>query len=176
MDPYVSPTPADTRVGADPLAGERESLEGWLEMYRQTLLLKVGGLSAAQLCTASVPPSNLTLLGLVRHLTEVERYWFASVVAGEPRAPLYDTPDREGDFEDLDVADAEEDLARYEVEIASSRARAARVVDLGAPLPGLRRGRETNLRCVYMHMVEEYARHMGHADLVRERLDGVTGY
>lgn len=158
------------------MAGERESLEAWLEMYRKTLPLKVGGLTTAQLCTAAVPPSNLTLLGLVRHLTEVEQYWFGRKAAGETLPSLYCEHDRNGDFTLIDPTHALADLARYDQELVASRARAARVPDLDGALPGTRRGQPMNLRWVYVHMIEEYARHLGHADLLREAIDGVTGY
>lgn len=168
--------PDDDRTGASMMADEREALHDWLEMYRHTLPIKLGGLTAEQLCTAAVPPSNLTLLGLVRHLTEVERYWFGAVVAGESLPSVYCATDRDGDFTDVDPAQAFDDLARYDAEIVASRERAAEVADLDAALPGQRNGQPVNLRWVYTHLIEEYARHMGHADLVRESLDGATGY
>lgn len=157
------------------MAGERTMLESWLELYRTTLLVKVGGLSAEQLCAASVPPSNLSLLGLTRHLTEVEQYWFGAVVTGETLPSLYCQDDRDGDFTAVDPARAFDDLSRYEAELETSRNRAAQVADLDSALPGLRRGLPVNLRWVYVHMIEEYARHNGHADLLRESVDGQTG-
>ena len=172
----LSPTPTDDRADIPLMAGERESLEAWLEMYRRTLPLKVGGLTPAQLCTASVPPSNLSLVGLVRHLTEVEGYWFGTVVSGGPLTSLYCEDDRDGDFNDVDPVRALDDLARYHEELATSRSQAAAVPDLDRALAGTRRGQPVNLRWVYVHMIEEYARHMGHADLLREAIDGVTGY
>jgi hypothetical protein len=145
-------------------------------MYRTTLPLKVGGLTPDQLCAASAPPSNLTLLGLVRHLTEVEQYWFGTVVSGQSLPAIYCEDDGDGDFTLIDPAHALDDLARYGNELVASRARAARVADLDAALPGTRRGQQVNLRWVYVHMIEEYARHLGHADLLREAIDGATGY
>jgi Protein of unknown function (DUF664) len=170
----LSPTPIDDRAEVPFMAGERESLESWLEMYRRTLPLKVGGLTPEQLCTASVPPSNLTLLGLVRHLTKVEQYWFSTVVSGELVPLVYG--DRDGDFNEITPAHAMADLARYDQELVTSRSAAASVADLDRALPGTRHGQELNLRWVYVHMIEEYARHLGHADLLREAIDGVTGY
>jgi hypothetical protein len=175
-DRALSPAPADDRADIPLMAGERESLEAWLEMYRATLPLKVGGLTPAQLCTASVPPSNLTLVGLVRHMTEVEQYWFGTVVSAETLPSLYCEDDHDGDFTLIDPAHALADLVRYDEELATSRARAARVPDLDCALPGTRRGQPVHLRWVYVHMIEEYARHLGHADLLREATDGVTGY
>ena len=163
---------------ADPpfMAGDRESLESWLELYRATVPIKVGGLTPEQLCRPAVPPSTLTLLGIVRHLTKVERYWFVNVVGGEEAAILYCEDDEDGDFNDLKEDSALADLERFEAELAVSRERARAVTDLDAPLRGKRRGQDLNLRWVYVHMVEEYARHLGHADLIRECVDGVTGY
>jgi hypothetical protein len=158
------------------MAGERDSLESWLELYRDTLPIKVGGLTARQLCQVAVPPSSLTLAGIVRHMTKVERYWFGNVVAGEDLPALYCEQDEDGDFNDVSEDDALADLDRFDLELATSRTRARAVTDLDAPLPGRRRGQEVNLRWVYVHMVEEYARHLGHADLIRECVDGVTGY
>ncbi|WP_433297050.1 DinB family protein [Actinoplanes sp. CA-030573] len=160
----------------EPFTGpEREMLQGWLDWHRQTLLTKCAGLTAEQLKTASVEPSNLTLLGLVRHMTEVERIWFVVRAAGlTPPGPLYNTEDnRDGDFDDVADADAEANLAAYHAELpAADRA----VADL--PLDHeftTHRGDRMTLRWVYLHMIEEYARHNGHADLLRERIDGVTG-
>lgn len=165
---------------ADPpfLAGERESLDSWLELYRDTVPLKIGGLTGEQLCQASAPPSSLTLLGVVRHLTAVERYWFRDIVAGlaEPTMLYSSRANPDGDFDDLDPATALTDIERFHAEVAQAREYAAAVSDLDAPLPGRRRGSELNLRWVYLHMIEEYARHLGHADLIREGIDGVTGY
>lgn len=171
-----TPDPADDRTGPPFMAGERESLEAWLEFYRSTLPLKVGGLTAAQLCRAAVPPSTLTLAGIVRHLTDVERYWFSNVVAGTGERARYRADVRDADFTGYSEATARADVAAYAEELTRVRALAAGVQDLDAPLPGLRHGQELNLRWVYTHMIEEYARHLGHADLLRECLDGRTGY
>ena len=172
----LSPAPVDDRADIPMLAAERQSLEAWLELYRKTLPLKVGGMNPEQLCTAAVPPSNLTLIGLVRHMTEVEQYWFSTVVAGETTPSIYCQDDRDGDFTLIDPAHALADLVRYDEELVAARTRAARVPDLDGALPGTRRGQPVNLRWVYVHMIEEYARHLGHADLLRESIDGVTGY
>jgi len=157
-------------------AGERESLEAWLEFYRQTLPWKVGGLSAKQLCRAAIPPSALTIVGIVRHLTDVERFWFSNVAAGTGEKALYREADRSADFNGYSEEAALADVAAYSAELERVRAHAASVADLSAPLPGPWRGREMNLRWVYTHMIEEYARHLGHVDLLRECLDGSTGY
>ncbi|MCB5168680.1 DinB family protein [Streptomyces bambusae] len=157
-------------------AGERESLEGWLDYHRATLALKCEGLDDAQLRKAALAPSELTLLGLVRHLAEVERWWFAMVLEGLELPDLYSTAeDRDGDFhvtEEHTFADAE---ATWQAEIDRAREIAAKhgLDDLAVRRSRL--GEEFNLRWIYTHMIEEYARHNGHADLLREQIDGVTG-
>ena len=168
--------PEVTRVTEPFTGGERAMLQGWLDWHRRTLLQKCSGLTGAQLKVRAVEPSTLSLLGLVRHMTEVERGWFYQA-AGQAEAdiePLYFTDDNpDGDFDDLDTADAEADFARYCAELpAVDRAVA------GLPLEhefATRRRGAISLRWVYLHMIEEYARHNGHADLLRERIDGTTG-
>ncbi|MFI7585952.1 DinB family protein [Spongisporangium articulatum] len=158
------------------VAGERAMLEAWLEFHRATLLNKCAGLTGEQLALRSVPPSSLSLLGLVRHLAEVENGWFRSV--WDPSiAPLYDdTDDVDVDLNDTDPARADEDLARYVEQLDLCRAAAA-TRDLDDVATRTRRGESQtiSLRWVYVHMIEEYARHNGHADLLREAIDGVTG-
>jgi len=151
-------------------------LDAWLDFHRATLLSKCEGLDDAQLRTRSVPPSSLTLLGLVRHMSEVERSWFRRVLAGEDVAPLYYSDDNEdGDFNDTDTADVAADFAAFRDEVDACRAIAAEHGDLDATAKRKRRGHHVSLRWIYVHMIEEYARHNGHADLLRERIDGVTG-
>ena len=167
----------DSRTDPPLLGEEREMLASWLELYRATVPLKLDGLTDEQLCLRPIPPSSLSLLGLVRHLTEVERYWFTEVLTGVEQPGLYsDDANRDGDFDDTDPSGAQADIARYQEEVQNARARALAVDDLSAPLAGLRHGKKVNLRWVYVHMIEEYARHLGHADLIREAIDGVTGY
>lgn len=168
--------PLDLRTDPPFMAGERESLESWLELYRTTLPLKIAGLTPEQLSARSVPPSTLSLLGIVRHLTGVEQYWFTVVVAGLEATALFDESNPDSDFDDARPDTASVDLDRYSAELVVARAHAAQVDDLDVALPGRRRGSEVNLRWVYVHMIEEYARHLGHADLLREAVDGVTGY
>jgi hypothetical protein len=154
---------------------ERASLDGWLDFQRQTLLFKCAGLTADQLRLRAVEPSTLSLLGLVRHMTEVERSWFRRRLAGLAIDPVYcadDDPD--ADFDGVETADAQADFAAFDAEIELARAEAAkRLLDDTFVHPRL--GVELDLRWVYVHMIEEYARHNGHADLLRERIDGVTG-
>jgi uncharacterized damage-inducible protein DinB len=157
------------------VAGERAMLQGWLDWHRDTLLHKCAGLTAEDLKRASAEPSNLTLLGLVRHMAEVERNWFRIRIAGEEIESIYCPPDNvDGDFDDVAGADAEADFATFRAEVAACDAVVAgRSLEETFVLP--RSKREISVRWVYTHMIEEYARHNGHADLIRERIDGVTG-
>jgi uncharacterized damage-inducible protein DinB len=157
-------------------ADERSTLEGWLDFYRATLLGKCEGLSDEQLQTAAVPPSPLTLLGLLQHAAEVERNWFRRVLLGEDVAPIYgataEPTGQDGGFDLADDATLAAARATWDDEVARSRtASAAR--DLHATSPFM--GGQVTLRWIYSHMIAEYARHAGHADLLRERLDGTTG-
>lgn len=158
-------------------ADERTMLETWLEFYRATLATKCVGLTEEQLRTASAPPSPLTLQGLVQHMAEVERNWFRRVLAGEDAPPIYDPnadPNAQDGGFDLDP-DVSFDSARrtWETEIARGRTNCAdRKLDQTSPFLG----DQVSLRWIYTHMIAEYARHDGHADLIRERIDGATGF
>lgn len=158
-------------------ADERTMLEGWLDYHRQTLAWKCEGLTDAQLRTAAVEPSELSLLGLVRHLAECERGWFRTVLAGEDIGGIYSTeedPDREFHLTEEDTW--EEAYGTWQAEIEAARRNAARFgLDDISEGKHLRTDERFNLRWIYTHMIEEYARHNGHADLIRERLDGATG-
>lgn len=158
------------------LADERTTLGSWLDFYRATLLGKADGLTDEQLRTASVPPSSLTLLGLLQHMAEVERNWFRRVVAGERVPPIHDPaadPDGpDGGFDVAEGATLAGARATWQAEVDRARAVCAgRELDATSPFMGA----EVTLRWVYSHMIGEYARHCGHADLVRERIDGATG-
>ena len=169
--------PAVERVDPPLIAGERPALEAWLDYHRQTLLFKCAGLSANQLRQRAVPPSNLSLLGLVRHLAKVERIWFQQRLDGRNVPRLYTTADSPGgDFDLVDDADAQADFATFATEVEAAR-KVAALHSLEDSFMNPRRGFEaaTDLRWVYIHMIEEYARHNGHADLLRERIDGTTG-
>jgi uncharacterized damage-inducible protein DinB len=157
------------------VADERTMLEAWLDWHRQTLLMKCAGLSAEQLKRRSTAPSTLTLHGLVRHMAEVERDWFRICFAGQDLHALYSTAAwPNADFDDLADADPAADFATFAEEIRLARAATGgRSLDDTFVHP--QRHIEINLRWVYVHMIEEYARHNGHADLLRERIDGVTG-
>ncbi|WP_229399398.1 DinB family protein [Micromonospora okii] len=170
--------PEITRTDEPYVADERTMLEGWLDYHRQTLLLKCAGLTAEQLRTASVEPSELTLLGLVRHMSDVERSWFRQRFAGQDLPDLFDIDtDQDADFHDLADADPEATFATFRAEVEAARAATeGRSLDETFTVRHADgRERTFNLRWAYVHMIEEYARHNGHADLVRERLDGVTG-
>jgi uncharacterized damage-inducible protein DinB len=163
------------RIDTPERADERTALDSFLDYHRQTLLWKCSGLTAEQLKRQAVGTTTMTLLGLVRHMTEVERGWFRRGVAGEQADALYFTDENpDADFDDLDTADAEADFAAYSAEIEACRtAVAGRALD--ETFIGRRSGTEISLRWVYLHMLEEYARHNGHADLIREAIDGATG-
>ncbi|MFC4123530.1 DinB family protein [Nocardia rhizosphaerae] len=157
-------------------ADERATLEGWLEFHRATLARKCAGLDDLQGATAAVPPSAFTLTGLVQHMAEVERNWFRRVLAGERAAPIYDPaadPDGpDGGFALAADAAISTAIATWQNEIAVARQLcAARALHD----TGRFHGRPVSLRWIYVHMIEEYARHNGHADLLRERIDGSTG-
>jgi hypothetical protein len=158
-------------------SAERAALQDWLDFHRATLLVKCAGLTAEQLKARPLLPSRLSLLGLVRHLTEVEQWWFRMVAAGldGEEFPYSGEGREQADLEDVDEAHPEADLERYRQACAAADA-AARSLDLDAVVttPG-RPGRDRNVRWIYLHMIEEYARHNGHADLIREHVDGVTG-
>ena len=167
--------PAIIRVD-EPFAGdERNTLDGFLEWYRATLLHKCAGLTGHQLAERAAPPSNLSLVGLLRHMTEVERAWFRRRFAGEAIERVYvsdESPD--ADFDDATAERAETDYAAFLSELELARAAtAAHVVEETFWHP--RRQSAMSLRWVYVHMIEEYARHCGHSDLIRERIDGIVG-
>jgi uncharacterized damage-inducible protein DinB len=148
-------------------------LEGWLEFHRTTLLLKCEGLDAAGLTSQPVPTSNMSLHGLVRHMAEVERNWFRRTLLKEPQAPTIFSDEEDGEFEPLDDADWDADRAAWQAECQASRdAAAGRDLDY----QGVRHGEPCSLRWIYVHMIEEYARHNGHADLIRELVDGRVGW
>ena len=168
--------PPIIRQGTPSVAGERQMLEAWLDFHRQTLLSTCSGLTAKQLRQRSAPPSTLSLLGLVRHMTDVERGWFRRRIAGEDVGFLYSSEaDPDGEFDNVGGADAEQDFAAYLREVELARQAAA-----GRELDGTffheRRKVVMSVRWVYLHMIEEYARHNGHADLLRQRIDDATCY
>ena len=159
-------------------AGELDMLTGWLDLHRAVLLWKCEGLTDEQLRRRSVPPSSLSLLGLVRHMADVERGWFRRVLLGEDAPGRYPTAeDRDADFNGVDGADVPADFAAFEAECAAAHEAVVARPDLDALSKGRSRetGQQFSLRWILTHMVEEYARHNGHADLLRQVIDGATG-
>jgi uncharacterized damage-inducible protein DinB len=167
--PWISPEPPDDPSTPD--TGDiREILQGYLDHHRLTLLRICAGLTAEQLSLQPVTPSNLSLLGLVRHMTKVERIWLRIRAAGEDIPRLF--PDTDEDFDDLDPNSAEQAVSDLQDEWPACDAAAAGIplehhIDL--------RGQQISLASIYIHLIEEWARHNGHADLIRQAIDGVTG-
>ena len=160
----------------EPLLGdERAMLEQWLDYHRDTLLIKCSGLTGAQLAERAAPPSTLSLLGLVRHLADVERSWFRRRFAGADAPPIfYSDADPDGDLQGGTSDEAPAYFVALAAEVAAARA-AVVGRSLDEEFTDVRDGSVRNLRWIYVHMIEEYARHNGHADLLRERIDGATG-
>jgi uncharacterized damage-inducible protein DinB len=168
----------DTRFasGAGP-EGERATLLYFLRRYRLTMELKCADLDAAQLARQSVPPSTMSLLGLIRHMADVERNWFRRVMAQSDAPPLYwseDVPDADWLGAAADPAVVDDAWQAWRDEVAFAEKFVADSPDLG--VKGFYEdGASVALRSVLVHMIEEYARHCGHADLLRERIDGRVG-
>jgi uncharacterized damage-inducible protein DinB len=172
MDPADDPRDTGTELG-----DERSVLVDYLRAYRLTMELKCADLDAGQLARRSVPPSTMSLLGLVRHMADVERTWFRRVLAGEDAPPLY-WAEGEADVEwtgavadPVVVARAWDD---WRGEVGYAERYVTGSSDLGV-CGTMRDGKKISLREVLVHMIEEYARHCGHADLLRERIDGRVG-
>ncbi|MBL0886139.1 DinB family protein [Myceligenerans indicum] len=159
--------------------GEKETLANYLRHYRLTLEMKCEGLDAEQLARRSVPPSTMSLLGLVRHMAQVESNWFERVLKQQPDTPqIYDTPeDNDADFNGAvaDPAVVEEAWATWRDRVASADAWIDALPEEDLGMTVAHRGRELPVRDVLVHMIEEYARHAGHADLLREAIDGRVG-
>ncbi|WP_090064845.1 DinB family protein [Lentzea flaviverrucosa] len=155
--------------------GERETLRAFLDFHRATLAMKCDGLSDDDLRRRSMPPSTLTLLGLVRHMAEVERTWFRKVINGEDIPLVWSD---EGDYQvayDASSSTRSEAFEAWQAEVGHSRRieREAESLDVTGYQP--RWGEQVSLRLVMNHLCHEYARHNGHADFLREGIDGVTG-
>ncbi|MER6916165.1 DinB family protein [Streptomyces sp. NPDC000594] len=177
VDPDDDPRESDTEI-----LDERDLLLDYLRNYRLTLEMKCAGLDAEQLARRSVPPSTMSLLGLVRHLTEEERR-FRRIMAGEDVPRLYRTDeDRDGDFTGAvaDPAVVADSFRQWRTEVDRTDRYLAGVTDLdtrnaGFSDLGAQPGGEERLRDVLVAQIAEYARHCGHADLLRERVDGRVG-
>lgn len=166
---WIAPEPP-----ADPAAPDtgdiRPILQGYLDHHRLTLLRICAGLTAEQLVLRPVVPSTLSLLGLVRHMTKVERIWLRIRAATEDIDPLFPATDE--DFNDLNPSTAEQAVNDLPIEWAACDAAVA-------PLPLEHcfdvRGQSVSLASIYVHLIEEWARHDGHADLIRQAIDGSAG-
>ena len=166
----------DDRVMPPPEGAERQMLEAWLDRQRATLALKCAGLSDDQLREQAVPPSRLSLLGLIRHMAEVERNWFRPLLAGEQMMGIWaegQALDPEPAFDEVGTADVQAAFTAWGAECENARNLAGAAPSL--EVTGLRGGTRFSLRWVMIHLIEEYSRHNGHADLLRERIDGSTG-
>jgi uncharacterized damage-inducible protein DinB len=154
---------------------ERVMMRTFLDFHRATLAFKCDGLSDEDLRRQSMPPSTLSLLGLVRHMAEVERTWFRIVVNSED-IPLVWSP--ENDYQvayDAVGATRAEAFAAWQAEVEHSRRIEKQAESLDVTVYNPRWGEDVSLRLVMLHMIHEYARHNGHADLIREGIDGTVG-
>ena len=171
VEPEIDPRQPDDNVPKD----ERGTYVDYLRHYRLTLEMKCEGLSAEQMATRSVPPSTMSLLGLVRHLAEVERSWFRRVLSEEDAPRLWGPRRSDADWDGAvgDAACVEEAWDAWREEVAFAEQWVRDNPDMGLVVD--HHGDTVSVRDVLVHMVEEYARHCGHADLLRECIDGRTG-
>ena len=166
--------PAVTRPDPPTTGDERAMLTVWLDFQRTTLLWKCELIDGTALVRRGVAPSSLSLLGLVRHMAYVEWHWFDHVFAGNPSPPPISVQaDPDADFNDLDPSRAMADFDLFASQCDVSRAIAGAAPTLDATAAAA--DRPISLRWIMIHMIEEYARHNGHADLLRERIDGSVG-
>jgi uncharacterized damage-inducible protein DinB len=170
----------DAREALAKPVGEKETYRNYLTHYRITLEMKCEGLDAEQLARRSVPPSTMSLLGLVRHLAHVEQSWFRRVLQGQTDTPTLfgkstETPDADFDGAVADPAVVEEAWATWRREVRDADAWLAALPEDELGRTALHHGDEIPVRDVLVHLIEEYARHVGHADLLRECIDGRVG-
>jgi hypothetical protein len=160
------------RVPEPESVGERELLLGWLQFHRDALAAKCDGMSDEQLVEQSAPPSTLSLLGLVRHLTEMERHYLGHALSADGRGYLYCTDeDEEADIENLDASMTATSQQNWRDQMSESDTLLAGYDDLDADgATGW-----FSVRWGLLKVIQEYARHNGHADIVRERIDGLRG-
>lgn len=175
MSPQADDQP-NQRLDPPTASDEKTTLVAFIDYHRQTLLLKCAGLTPQQLIARSVHPSSLSLLGLVRHLTEVEFGWLQQRFAGEPDREIYGPGDA-----DLEVTEADETSVAAAFALYAEQVTRSQQIVAAAELDALtadahpRTGEHFSLRWVLQHLLEEYARHNGHADLLREAIDGTVG-
>ncbi|MEU9716035.1 DinB family protein [Streptomyces sp. NPDC047976] len=163
------------RVGPPLTGGERETLRAYLDFHRATLAWKCEGLGDEELRRQASPPSTLSLLGLVRHMAEVERQWFRRTLGGADVPHLWsDDHDFQAAY-DATTATRAEAFAAWEAEVEHSRAVEAAAESLEVTAYVAKWEQEASLRLVMLHMIHEYARHNGHADFLREAVDGTVG-
>ncbi|MGC1214554.1 MAG: DinB family protein [Micromonospora sp.] len=163
------------RIGPPLLAGERETLRAFLDFHRATLAMKCEGLTDEELRRQSSPPSTLSLLGLVRHMAEVERAWFRRVINGEDIPLVWSET---GDYQeayDAGTASRSEAFEAWQREVEHARRIEREAESLEVTGHQVRWGEDVSLRLVMLHMMHEYARHNGHADFLREAIDGTVG-
>ncbi|MFI2348716.1 DinB family protein [Streptomyces sp. NPDC019443] len=163
------------RVGPPLTSGERETLRAFLDYHRATLAMKTEGLSDEQLRRQSMPPSTLSLLGLVRHMAEVERAWFRRVINGEDIPYVWSD---EGDYQvayDASESTRAEAFEAWQTEVEHARRIDERAESLDVTGYQAKWGEDVSLRLVMLHLIHEYARHNGHADFLREGIDGTVG-
>jgi uncharacterized damage-inducible protein DinB len=177
-DMFTEPA-TDPRTGPPPQACERATLAGFLRWQRETLELKCSGLGPADLARRSAEPSTMSLLGLVRHLADVEQGWFRYIMAGQDVPPHFSSAaEPDGDFDgavpDPAVVAQAWEVWRAETAFADQFIAQAPSLDITGKIPDPWRG-PMSLRWVLVHVVEEYAQHNGHADLLRERIDSRIG-
>ena len=163
------------RIGPPVIAGEREMLRAFLDFHRATLAMKCDGLADEDLRRQSMPPSTLSLLGLVRHMAEVERAWFRKVIGGEDIPLVWSD---QGDYQvayDASAATRSEAFGAWEAEVGHSRRTEEQAESLDVTGYQASWGGDVSLRLVMLHLIHEYARHNGHADLLREGINGIVG-
>ncbi|MEU7134234.1 DinB family protein [Streptomyces sp. NPDC046261] len=176
VENYAPAWPEGSRPDLPTIGSEREVLTAFLDWHRETFALKCSGVPAERLSDKGVPPSGMSLHGLIRHLAGVERWWFRTQFAGEDVPDLYyadDDPDQDFDALDGDPAEA---LAVWRAECERSREIVAATPSLEDTGRIVATGQPISLRVVLVKLIAEYARHNGHADLLRERVDGATGF
>lgn len=165
----------DERVGPPLRGNERETLRAYLDYHRATLVMKTDGLSDEELRRQSMPPSTLSLLGLVRHMAEVERAWFRRVINGEDIPFVWSD---EGDYQeayDATGSTRSQAFDAWRTEVAHARRIEEKAESLDVTGYQARWGEDVSLRMVMLHLIHEYARHNGHADFLREGIDGTVG-